>query len=164
MADGIGEAWRDAAGVRELAGQVSAVTACLAVQPDALSGEEVTRLLQVRLQAVYLLNTLGDSTGLAVLAAEPLAADCERLLGADHPATLGSRNNLAMVYWDTGRTAEAIPLYERTLADAERVLGADHPNMLLSRNNLAMAYQDAGGAAGVAPWRRLWGLRRRPSP
>ncbi len=43
-----------------------------------------------------------------------------------------------------GRTAEAIPLLERTLADCERVLGPDPPNTLTSRNNLAMAYQDAG--------------------
>ena len=46
-----------------------------------------------------------------------------------------------------GRTAEAIPLLERTLADCERVLGPDHPNTLTSRNNPAMAYQDAGGPA-----------------
>jgi hypothetical protein len=31
---------------------------------------------------------LGDSAGLAVAATEPLMADRERLLGADHPNTL----------------------------------------------------------------------------
>jgi hypothetical protein len=63
-------------------------------------------------------------------------ADCERVLGADHPNTLRSRNNLAMSYQAAGRTAEAIPLLERTLADCERVLGADHPDTRAARENL----------------------------
>jgi hypothetical protein len=40
-------------------------------------------LLQVRLQSVSLLNEPGDSALLAISAAEPLAADCERVLGTD---------------------------------------------------------------------------------
>ena len=51
----------------------------------------------------------------------------ERVLGADHPTTLTSRNNLALAYQETGRAAEAIPLFERALTGMERVLGADHP-------------------------------------
>ncbi|MGY1947719.1 tetratricopeptide repeat protein, partial [Nocardia asiatica] len=47
---------------------------------------------------------------------EQALADRERVLGADHPDTLGSRNNLASAYQAAGRVAEAIPLYERTLA------------------------------------------------
>jgi hypothetical protein len=90
-ADTISEAWRDPAGVRDLAGQVSAVTACPAVHPDIFAGG----MLGMRLRSVYLLNELGDSTGLAILAAEPLAADCERLLGAGHPITKVARKNLA---------------------------------------------------------------------
>jgi tetratricopeptide (TPR) repeat protein len=65
------------------------------------------------------------------------------VLGADHPDTLGSRNNLAYAYRSAGRLDQAIPLYERTLADSERVLGADHPQTLTSRNNLAYAYESA---------------------
>ena len=66
------------------------------------------------------------------------------MLGADHPATLTSRNNLADAYQEAGRLEQAIPLHEQTLADSERVLGADHPATLTSRNNLASAYQSAG--------------------
>ena len=58
-------------------------------------------------------------------------------LGADHPDTLTSRNNLA--YGSAGRLAEATALFERTLADRERVLGADHPDTLTSQNNLERA-------------------------
>ena len=64
-------------------------------------------------------------------------ADCERLLGADHPTTLTTRNNLAMAYRAAGRTADAIPLYERTLADCERFMGADHPDTKAAREGLA---------------------------
>jgi Flp pilus assembly protein TadD len=71
----------------------------------------------------------------------------EWVLGADHPNTLKSRNNLAMSYLASGRPDKAIPLYKRTLADCERVLGADHPNTLRSRNNLAMGYRAAGRTA-----------------
>ena len=64
-------------------------------------------------------------------------ADCEQTLGADHPYTFRSRNNLAMSYRAAGRTAEAIPLLERTLADCERVRGADHPDTKAAREGLA---------------------------
>ncbi|MGY5228608.1 tetratricopeptide repeat protein, partial [Nocardia asiatica] len=70
---------------------------------------------------------------------ERTLADCERVLGADHPNTLGSRNNLASVYLSAGRVAEAIPLLERTLTDCERVLSTDHPTTGVVRNNLAAA-------------------------
>ncbi|MFD4347408.1 tetratricopeptide repeat protein, partial [Streptomyces coelicoflavus] len=60
----------------------------------------------------------------------------ERLLGADHPDTLSSRNDLAYAYESAGDLGRAIPLYQQTLADRQRVLGADHPNTLTSRNNL----------------------------
>ncbi len=149
VADGIGEAWRDRAGVRDLAGQVSAVVACLSGHPDVFAGEMPAGLLGLRVRSLYLLNMLGDSTGLAILAAEPLTADCERVLGADHPDTLAAWVNLAYAYRAAGRTGEAIALYERTLADSERVLGADHPDTLSSRNNLAGAYRAAGRTAEV---------------
>jgi hypothetical protein len=63
--NGIVEAWRDPGGVRELAGQVSAVVAHAAGHPDALFGKGLEGLLRLRLRSVHLLNYLGDSTGLA---------------------------------------------------------------------------------------------------
>ena len=42
-----------------------------------------------------------------------------------------------MAYRAAGRTAEAIPLLERTLADCERVRGADHPDTKAAREDLA---------------------------
>jgi tetratricopeptide (TPR) repeat protein len=77
--------------------------------------------------------------------------DDVRVLGADHPDTLQSRNNLAYAYESAGDLGQAIPLHERTLADRLRVLGADHPDTLQSRNNLAAAYQAAGDLDRAIP-------------
>jgi hypothetical protein len=147
VAEGISEAWREPSGVRELAGQVSALVAHLASYRDALAKETLAGLLRLRLRSLSLLNELGDGTGLAIFAAEPLASDCMQLLGADHPDTLKSRSNLAEAYLAAGRTAEAIPLLARTLADRERLLGADHPDTLESRHDLSVAYLAAGRTA-----------------
>ena len=68
----------------------------------------------------------------------------ESKLGADHPVTLTSRNNLAAIYLDAGRTAEALALHEANLKPYESKLGHDHPDTLTSRNNLAAAYRAAG--------------------
>jgi len=64
-----------------------------------------------------------------------------RVLGPDHPGTLGSRNNLALAYEDAGDLGRAIPLYEQALADSTRILGADHPQTNIVRGNLAAARQ-----------------------
>ncbi len=77
---------------------------------------------------------------------ERTLADREQVLGATHPDTMITRNNLAVVYQEAGRTDEAISLYERTLAARERILGPDHPDTLQSRGNLANAYRAAGRA------------------
>jgi tetratricopeptide (TPR) repeat protein len=68
-------------------------------------------------------------------------------LGPDHPATLASRNNLALAYHTAGRTAEAIELHEANLKASESKLGPDHSDTLQSRNNLARAYHTAGRTA-----------------
>jgi hypothetical protein len=61
------------------------------------------------------------------------------MLGADHPDTLLSRNNLAGAYQTAGDLGRAIPLYEQTLADRTRVLGADHPITQAVQENLQKA-------------------------
>jgi hypothetical protein len=51
-------------------------------------------------------------------------------LGADHPNTLTTLNNLGLVYQATGRLREAIKLFEQVNAAYVAKLGADHPNTL----------------------------------
>jgi hypothetical protein len=61
------------------------------------------------------------------------------VLGAEHPDTLNSRNNLAGAYESAGQLDKAIPLYEATLTDCERVLPADHPLTIMVRGHLRQA-------------------------
>ena len=75
----------------------------------------------------------------------------EQVLGAEHPDSLVSRNNLAGAYESAGRLGEAIPLYEQVLADRRRVLGPDHPDTLTSRGSLAGAYRAAGRLGEAIP-------------
>ncbi|MBW5481064.1 FxSxx-COOH system tetratricopeptide repeat protein [Streptomyces bambusae] len=75
----------------------------------------------------------------------------ERLLGNDNPATLTSRDHLALAYQEAGDLGSAIPLHEQTLADCRRVLGEDHPHTVASCNNLALAYQKAGDLGRAIP-------------
>ncbi|MFH8608778.1 tetratricopeptide repeat protein [Streptomyces sp. NPDC018029] len=67
-----------------------------------------------------------------------------RVLGANHPSTLISRNNLAGAYDSAGDLGRAVPLYEQVLADRLLALGADHPNTLTSRDNLAHCHRELG--------------------
>ena len=62
-----------------------------------------------------------------------------------------SLNNLAALYSDQGRYAEAEPLYKRALAICEKALGPDHPDVGSSLNNLAALYRDQGRYAEAEP-------------
>jgi hypothetical protein len=88
-------------------------------------------------------------------------ADRERLLGADHPQTLGAANNLAAIYRSAGRARDAIALGERVLGDSERILGAKHPITRAAGSSLAVSYRSAGRiAAAISIETR--GPKRRP--
>jgi hypothetical protein len=153
---------QDRLAVRDVPDQVAALRQAAAGLGDE-AGELEAALLGLRFWALYHLNDLGDSAAQAIAVGEPLVEDSERLLGAEHPDTLGARGNLAIAYREAGRAAEAIVLHERALGDMERLLGADHPSTLGARGNLAIAYLDAGWSSS-APRRRWWGMRRRSSP
>jgi Tetratricopeptide repeat len=51
----------------------------------------------------------------------------EQQLGAEHPSTASSLNNLALLYKNQKRYAEAELLYRRASAILMQQLGADHP-------------------------------------
>ncbi|MEE9128843.1 MAG: serine/threonine-protein kinase [Phycisphaerales bacterium] len=67
-----------------------------------------------------------------------------RVLGEEHPQTLGSMGSLANLYSNQGRYDEAEPLYLQTLEIRKRVLGQEHPSTLASMNNLAILYWNHG--------------------
>lgn len=49
-------------------------------------------------------------------------------LGADHPDTLTSMNNLAFTWKDIGRHGDALRLIQTCSTLQQRVLGPDHPH------------------------------------
>ena len=61
----------------------------------------------------------------------------ERTLGAEHPSTLDSVNNLAVCLRAMGQLKDAEALYRRALEAHERTLSAEHPSTLATVNNLA---------------------------
>ena len=65
-------------------------------------------------------------------------------LGPDHPDTLGTRSNLALVHQQAGHLSTAIDMHQALLPDMSRVLGPDHPDTLTTRSNLAGAHYAAG--------------------
>jgi len=82
--------------------------------------------------------------------AEPLyrraLAGYERVMGPEHPDTLTSVNNLAMLLYSTGAYGEAEPLFRRALAAREWVLGPEHPYTLTSAQDLADVLERTGRA------------------
>ncbi|KAF2434914.1 hypothetical protein EJ08DRAFT_561465, partial [Tothia fuscella] len=52
-------------------------------------------------------------------------------LGAEHPFTLTSMNNLALTWKSQGRRFEALDLISRCLKVLRRELGPDHPNTII---------------------------------
>jgi len=98
--------------------------------------------------------------------AEPLfkraLAIREKALGADHPDTATSLNNLAGLYDSQGKYAEAEPLFKRALAINEKALGADHPDTAQSLNNLAELYRAQGKYAEAEPlYKRALAIREK---
>ncbi|KAK3985963.1 kinesin light chain [Cladorrhinum sp. PSN332] len=53
-------------------------------------------------------------------------------LGADHPSTLTSMNNLAFTWKSQGRHSDALALMEECAQARQRLLGAEHPDTLSS--------------------------------
>ena len=146
LSEALGQTWYENRGaVRDLVEQIMALSEWSAGRPA--DSALVRRMLRLRRWAVWSLNCLGDSAAQSIRIAEPLLADQKRVLGADHPDTLATRNELGDAYRVAGRTVEAITLLEQTVADRERVLGADDRGTLLSRSYLGAAYLAAGRTA-----------------
>jgi len=72
-----------------------------------------------------------------------------RLLGEDHPDTLASMGDLAVLYRDQSKRAQAELLLAKVLNVQRRVLGADRPETLETAHELAQVY-DENGKSGQA--------------
>jgi tetratricopeptide (TPR) repeat protein len=86
-------------------------------------------------------SSLDDArlTGPAVVYWEELAATSMRLLGPDHPATVGISERLAQAYLAAGRASESVALLERIHDDRARRAGPDHPGSVQAGRDLGLA-------------------------
>jgi eukaryotic-like serine/threonine-protein kinase len=67
-----------------------------------------------------------------------------RVRGEEEPRTLISMNNLALLYWDQGKYAQAEALFSKVLAARQRVLGESNPDTLKTMDALARLYRVQG--------------------
>ncbi len=121
-----------------LLAHVIALADAAADVPD--TGPQVIELLNRA--CGYLIWAEGGARGLAL--AQRTVKRATSILGAEHPSTLTARSDEAVAYRQTGRTSQAIVLFQTLLADRERIVGAEDPDTLTTRHALAGAYQDAG--------------------
>ena len=70
-----------------------------------------------------------------------------RILGEEHPDTLATMHNLALVLRGQGEHAQARALYEKVLEAWRRILGEEHPDTLATMHNLALVLRDQGELA-----------------
>jgi CHAT domain-containing protein len=86
----------------------------------------------------------------------------EKTLGLNHPDVGISLDNLAQIYEEENRIAEAEPLLKRALVIREEALGSDHPNVATSLNNLAVLYLNEGRYAEAEPlYKRSLAIREK---
>jgi tetratricopeptide (TPR) repeat protein len=74
-----------------------------------------------------------------------------RVLGEQHPDTLDTMNDLAMLHWYRGQYRQAEPPSIKVLELRRRVLGERHPDTLNSMSNLALLYGQEGKYAQAEP-------------
>ncbi len=86
--------------------------------------------------------------------AERSLSDLNRVLGPDHPLTLIACRTVAGGYLGTGRTSEAITLYERAACATERLLGPDHPDTRNALTALTLARNSQRPPRQHRPWKR----------
>ncbi len=68
----------------------------------------------------------------------------KKILAPDHPDVAMSMGNLAGLYMEQGKYAEAELLFKQSLAIREKVVGSENPDVAESLNNLGLLYQREG--------------------
>ena len=65
---------------------------------------------------------------------QALAKDQIRILGADHQGVLGTRNNIAQLFAQSGSIDKALTEFKALLKDQTRIFGADHPSIKVTQD------------------------------
>jgi tetratricopeptide (TPR) repeat protein len=95
-----------------------------------------------------LASAQGDLPGARKIGEQVLGV-CRRVLGEEHPETLGSMQNLATTLWSQGDLPGARKIEEQVLDVRRRVLGEEHADTLTAMNNLASTLRDQGDLPGA---------------
>ena len=84
------------------------------------------------------------------------------MLEVEHPSTLTSVSNLALVLQRQGKYGEAETMNRRVLAGRETTLGTEHPDTLTSAHDLAVVlkFQGKYDEAEMMDWQALAGRKR----
>ena len=104
----------------------------------------------------------------ALMEAQKLEAAVKARFGVNHANYAVALYNLANVYKEQGKYADAEALFKRALAIREKALGAGHPDVADTLNNLADVYlaqgkyADAEGLYETRAGDPGEGARRRP--
>jgi CHAT domain-containing protein/Tfp pilus assembly protein PilF len=116
-----------------------ALMLCLALAGAALVGSpSLAQNLSAQSGKVIQLTRAGKYAE-ALPLAQAMVAQLEK--GPPDRDLAGAINNLAQVYGDIGRDAEAEPLYKRALAVMEKTAGLDSADITPELNNLAALYE-----------------------
>jgi tetratricopeptide (TPR) repeat protein len=116
-----------------------ALMVCLALGSSAgFSASSLAQGLAAQSAKINALGAAGKYSE-AIPLAEAMLANLEK--GAPTKDLAGAMNNLAQLYGDVGRDAEAEPLYMRALAIMEKTVGVDAVDIAPELNNLAALYQ-----------------------
>ena len=95
--------------------------------------------------------------------AQAMVAQLEK--GPPNKDYAGALNNLAQVYADMGRDAEAEPLYKQALAVMEKAVGLEFVDIAIELNGLAALYQRQLRYAEAEPlFKRALALSERSLP
>jgi tetratricopeptide (TPR) repeat protein len=78
-----------------------------------------------------------DDPRVAISVAWVTVLNDTQILGPEHLAVTTSLNNLALLYHNQGKYAQAEPLYQRALAIREKALGPGHPDVADTLENYA---------------------------
>jgi Tfp pilus assembly protein PilF len=125
--------------------------ACQALFPHAQAavacrptgGGALEAWASVLFKAAWYATEMGNYHGAKEMDRAALKAR-EATLGAEHPATLASVNNLGSVLEKQGKYEEAEVMHRRALETKEKVLGPEHPSTLASVSNLGWVLERQG--------------------
>ena len=133
---------------------------CVAVASIACSGlPALAQGLAAQSAKITALGQAGKYSE-AIPLAEAMVANLEKSPASRDFA--GALNNLAQLYGDVGRDADAEPLYERALAIMEKAAGLDSVEMAPELNNLAALYERQLRYAEAEPlFKRALALREK---